>query len=584
LKALPYRRRFANEGSAHMAQLKTPAVYINEIAGFTNSVVEVETAVPAFIGYTEKATQGSRSLKNLPFRISGMSEFLTYFGGAPQTQFDLADNPVFDTSAATPNRSSFVFTEPNAQPIANAEADTYQAHTRHYLYYSLQLFFDNGGGSCFIVSVGSYADAIKRDDLEAGLTALIAEPVPTMIVAPDAMSLSRQDCTALSARILAHCSTLKSRVAILDVFGGETPINADPSPIEAFRNGIGTVGLDYGAAYYPWIETSIVEAEDIDPSFLTPAALTTVVGKLNDYVKSIADPKGQAVLQNFVTHLMPTPAPAPALPAGGGANPPAPGPAPNPAPPATGGGNPPAPGPAPAPAPNPAPAPVAPQPPAVTPQQAHQALLNTVPFYRPLMNALLDQVNLLPPSGAIAGVYARTDFTRGVFKAPAGTSILSAVKPMVAVTDDDQQDLNVPLDGKAINAIRTVPGYGVMVWGARTLNGNSQDTRYVNVRRTLIMLEQSIKAAAQAFMFEPNTATTWVSVESMISNFLTNQWKAGALFGATPAQAFSVGVGLGVTMTADDILDGYLKVLVKVAVVRPAEFILLTFQQTMPTS
>jgi phage tail sheath protein FI len=207
-----------------------------------------------------------------------------------------------------------------------------------------------------------------------------------------------------------------------------------------------------------------------------------------------------------------------------------------------------------------------------------------VPFYRPLMNALLDQVNLLPPSGAIAGVYARTDFTRGVFKAPAGTSILSAVKPMVAVTDDDQQDLNVPLDGKAINAIRTVPGYGVMVWGARTLNGNSQDTRYVNVRRTLIMLEQSIKAAAQAFMFEPNTATTWVSVESMISNFLTNQWKAGALFGATPAQAFSVGVGLGVTMTADDILDGYLKVLVKVAVVRPAEFILLTFQQTMPTS
>lgn len=551
-----------------MAQLKTPAVYINEIPGFTNSVVEVETAVPAFIGYTEKATQGSRSLKNLPFRISGMSEFLTYFGGAPKTQFDIADNPVFDTSAATPNRSSFVFTEPNAQPIANAEADTYQAHTRYYLYYSLQLFFDNGGGSCFIVSVGSYADAIKRDDLQAGLTALIAEPVPTMIVAPDSMSLSRQDHIALSAQILMHCSKLKSRVAILDLFGGETAINADPSPIDAFRNGIGTVGLDYGAAYYPWIETSIVEADDIDPSYLTPAALTTVVGKLNDYVKSIADPKGQAVLQNFVTHL--TLAPAPALPVGGGgANPPAPNPAPAPAP---------------NPAPAPAPAPVAPQPPPVTPVQAHQALLNTVPFYRPLMNALLDQVNLLPPSGAIAGVYARTDFTRGVFKAPAGTSILSAVKPMIAVTDDDQQDLNVPLDGKAVNAIRTVPGYGVMVWGARTLNGNSQDTRYVNVRRTLIMLEQSIKAAAQAFMFEPNTATTWVSVESMISNFLTNQWKAGALFGATPAQAFSVGVGLGVTMTADDILDGYLNVLVKVAVVRPAEFIVLTFQQTMPTA
>ena len=90
-----------------------------------------------------------------------------------------------------------------------------------------------------------------------------------------------------------------------------------------------------------------------------------------------------------------------------------------------------------------------------------------------------------------------------------------------------------------------------MVWGARTLNGNSKDTRYINVRRTMIMLEQSIKNAAQAFMFEPNTATTWVSVESMINNFLLNQWKAGALFGATPAQAFSVAVGLGLTMTAE---------------------------------
>jgi hypothetical protein len=200
------------------------------------------------------------------------------------------------------------------------------------------------------------------------------------------------------------------------------------------------------------------------------------------------------------------------------------------------------------------------------------------------MDALLDAVNLLPPSGAIAGVYARTDFTRGVFKAPAGTSILSAVKPAIAISDLDQQDLNVPLDGKAVNAIRTVPGYGVMVWGARTLNGNSQDTRYVNVRRTMIMLEQSIKNAAQAFMFEPNTATTWVSVESMIRNFLTNQWKAGALFGATPAEAFSVGVGLGVTMTSDDILDGLMNVMVKVAIVRPAEFIVLTFQQTMPAS
>ena len=98
------------------------------------------------------------------------------------------------------------------------------------------------------------------------------------------------------------------------------------------------------------------------------------------------------------------------------------------------------------------------------------------------------------------------------------------------------------------------------------------------------MLEQSIKAAVMTYVFAPNDASTWVSVQNMIANFLTNQWKAGALAGAKAADAFSVTVGLGSTMTADDILDGYMRVTVKVAIVHPAEFIELTFQQQMQTS
>jgi uncharacterized protein len=386
------------------------------------------------------------------------------------------------------------------------------------------------------------------------------------------MSLARQDAYGLAADILLHCSTQQNRVAILDVFAGDTAINVN-NPIDKFRDGIGTVGLDYGAAYYPWLETSIVEVGDIDIRYLTTDALTKVLGQLTAYVNAQPAGKGQTMLKQFVGELAPSQAPAPNASSGGAAAQGSPG---------SGGA---------AVATNtPVNLQVATAPQALTVQQqakqqnAHMALLNLVPFYKQLMNALLDKVNLLPPSGAIAGIYARTDMTRGVFKAPAGTSILSAVKPIVQVTHDDQADLNVPVDGKAVNAIRAIPGSGVMVWGARTLNGNSQDTRYINVRRTMIMLEQSIKNAAQAFMFEPNTATTWVSVESMISNFLTNQWKAGALFGATPAQAFSVGVGLGVTMTSNDILDGFMNVMVKVAIVRPAEFIVLTFQQTMPTA
>jgi phage tail sheath protein FI len=142
----------------------------------------------------------------------------------------------------------------------------------------------------------------------------------------------------------------------------------------------------------------------------------------------------------------------------------------------------------------------------------------------------------------------------------------------------------MPLNGKAINAIRSFIGEGVIVWGARTLDGNSQDWRYINVRRTLIMLEQSVKAAAKAYVFEPNDAGTWTTVKSMIENFLYQQWKSGALVGTKPTDAYSVHVGLGDTMTGDDILNGIMRITVLVAVSRPAEFIEITFQQQMQKS
>ena len=104
------------------------------------------------------------------------------------------------------------------------------------------------------------------------------------------------------------------------------------------------------------------------------------------------------------------------------------------------------------------------------------------------------------------------------------------------------------------------------------------------MRRTLIMLEQSAKAACDAYVFAPNDAGTWSTVKAMLENFLTNQWKAGALAGTKPADAFSVDVGLNATMTGNDILDGYMRVTIKVAVTHPAEFIVLTFQQQMQKS
>jgi phage tail sheath protein FI len=547
-----------------MVERKTPAVYVQEIPGFTNSVVEVETAVPAFIGYTEFAAQGVRSLTNTPFRISSFFDYVTFFGGAPITAFDLVQG----------SGGAWVATAPNP---------------RHYLYYAMRLFFDNGGGACYIVSVGDYAATISKDDLNGGIQLLEGQPEPTMVVIPDGMSLAPDDAIAVQQQMLFHCSKMASRVAILDLYGGDLDLRTQIDPksktanktaVDFFRDGVGVVGLDFGAVYYPWIETSLLSLTDLNVGYLTAsglqalaavvrpakvngAALSDVVAQLAPWLSgpqgagstasgtsstasgtsSTTAAAGSTAVTTTTTATKSPPAPAIALKQ------------------------------------------LAPGSKELAQQAlAHATLLNLSSDYQNAMNTVLAEVNKAPPSGAMAGVYTRTDSTRGVFKAPAGTSIMSAVAPVVTVTDDDQQDLNVPLDGKAINAIRAIPGWGVMVWGARTLNGNSQDTRYINVRRTMIMLEQSIKAAMQAFMFEPNTPNTWVSVESMISSFLLNQWKAGALLGSTPTDAFSVSVGLGLTMTADDILDGYLNVLVKVAIVRPAEFIVLTFQQTMPTA
>jgi hypothetical protein len=214
----------------------------------------------------------------------------------------------------------------------------------------------------------------------------------------------------------------------------------------------------------------------------------------------------------------------------------------------------------------------------------NKALIAMSPLFNSMLKEIKDSLNLLPPSAGMAGIYTMVDNTRGVWKAPANVSLSSVVSPALNITHDDQEDLNVTTQGKSINAIRSFIGEGTLVWGARTLDGNSLDWRYVNVRRTMLMLEESIRLAAKAYVFENNDSNTWVTIKSTIRNFLANIWKRGGLAGATPDDAFSVYVGLAETMTPEDILEGILRVTVLVALIRPAEFIEITFQQQMQKS
>ncbi len=506
-----------------MAQVyQTPGVYIEEKNAFPNSVVAVATAVPAFIGYTAMAMRGKKTLHMKPTRITSLADYISFFGGAPNNTYNLVG--------------------PEGTP-ATADAFQFEKESIFHLYNSIRLFFANGGGPCYIISVGEYMEKdgeeakpakIEKDKLIEGLKPLLKEQEPTIIVVPDATLLEDENqCYDVYKEVLNHCGyKMKNRVGIFDVFNGfQDRTHDEEDVITKFRSGIGTNFLAFGGAYYPWLNTSIVQGNELDYNninnlddlkALLMAEFPTIEGLDPAEPEAQRTAQIQELIQKIGTDLNATDT---------------------------------------------------------------LALSNTLkavsPLFKEIISELTKVMNVLPPSSAMAGIYTMVDNTIGVHKAPANVSLNGVIGPSVNLTAENQQNLNLPLDGKAINAIRTFIGKGVLVWGARTLDGNSNDWRYINVRRTLIMIEESIRIAAGAYVFEPNDANTWINMKGMLDSFLANQWRTGALVGPSPAEAFSVDVGLGVTMTPQDVLEGIMRISVKLAISRPAEFIVITFQQQM---
>ncbi|MDH0342418.1 phage tail sheath family protein [Chromobacterium haemolyticum] len=183
-----------------------------------------------------------------------------------------------------------------------------------------------------------------------------------------------------------------------------------------------------------------------------------------------------------------------------------------------------------------------------------------------------------PPSGAIAGVYARVDRERGVWKAPANVEIVGAT-PKFKVPDDIDGKLNVTDGGKSINVIRSFRGTGTLIWGARTLETDQTAWKYVPVRRLFCAAEKDIRTAMSTALFEPNSAPTWERVRSAVENYVHSLWEQGALLGDTPEQAYFVHIGRGITMTDEQIKSGTMVLKVGLSAVRPAEFIVLQLTQ-----
>jgi uncharacterized protein len=552
-----------------MATYRTPGVYVEEISTLPPSVAEVATAVPAFVGYTQIGPQDSADPMTL--RVATMLEFETAFGGPQRVAFTV-------TQAA--DRTS----APSAALVAPNAAFS--------LYYALSLYFRNGGGPCYVVSVGTYDSSPSKARLSAGLTALEKQDEPTLIVLTDAACLlSPADYYALCGEALAQCKKLGDRFTILDVVKGDW---------QGFRNNANlSANLMYGAAYHPYLQTSIsYDYNEADVSIKRAVADANVTGTL-----SLGGANGITITFTGPPASLPkatvtagTQAGALGFSVAGGAlaitnangktasdmasawstwkqaN--------NAAGfdvKASGDGS----------------AVVTTKDIAETPVPLPVTASETLAsiksgdttLYNTAKSALAEQRIVLPPSAAVAGIYARVDREQGVWKAPANVGVLAVLGPVSKITNDQQDQLNFDsTGGKSINAIRDFTGKGTLVWGGRTLAGNDNEWRYVSVRRLFITIEESTKKASAFAVFETNDQSTWLKVKAMIESYLYGLWQEGALAGAKPEDAYYVHVGLGTTMTPDDVLNGRMIVAIGVAAVRPAEFIVLRFSHKMQTA
>ncbi|MDR5837466.1 phage tail sheath C-terminal domain-containing protein [Caballeronia sp. LZ034LL] len=186
----------------------------------------------------------------------------------------------------------------------------------------------------------------------------------------------------------------------------------------------------------------------------------------------------------------------------------------------------------------------------------------------------------VPPSVVVAGLYCRNDRERGVWKAPANMPLPRGYTTVQHVTDDLQAQYT---SGRAINMIRSFNDDNPVVWGARTLE-DSDNWRYISVRRLFNSVERDVDNAMKDMVFEPNTPLTWEKVRSAITSYLHQLWKQGALAGASDDEAYFVQIGKDITMSADDIAQGKMIVKIGLAATRPAEFIVLQFTQTVETA
>ena len=532
----------------------TPNSYLEEQTVQPLSIDSGATALPVFIGYTEKAVDiHGNNLTNVLTPVGSLRDYESYFGGA-----------------RCHNAEVHVDIEGKVVKITAAE-------TFRHLYQSIDLYFRNGGGNCYILSVGNYPASISIDHFVNALSVLQNEEGPTLIILADAVNLSDADYYTLCKSALAQCNELKDRFAILDVKDND---------VTAFRKNIGVDNLGYGSAYYPYLNTTFSHPHDemqvsvrhgyglfekrnsIRVTYAGPSSDGATI-TITDIAGGQTDIPFISVDGNNIS-----------LAVGGGS-----GSAPSAVIDAwgrvvdhgkfqielAGTGS------------------------AFLPQQVadfkydqelaklgeDRIKVDSPSTYQNVIAAINQEKVILPPSSAAAAVYSKTDIASGPWQAPANVVISDITGPVEHINNAGQESLNVSPDGKSVNAVRSFTNRGTFIWGARTLEGNSKEWRYISVRRLFIKVESDVRRSTAFSVFEPNNAFTWLKVKTMLIAYLDELWSVGALSGSTAEEAYFVRAGLGETMDDRDILEGRLNISVGIAAVRPAEFVAMTITHVL---
>jgi Bacteriophage tail sheath protein len=394
---------------------KTPGVYVKELPAFAPSIVGVKTAVPAFIGYTEKATIGGKPVYNQAIPIGSLADYIAAFGQDFPAEYEIDE--VTDESLIKKGDFDFkVF-----DPIGSTEKHYVLKQTtasEFYLYNSIRLFYANGGGDAFVVSVGDYKDGavISKDALLKGLAVIKEQVGPTILVVPDAVLLPEDaggdpwvsaDFQTVTREMLKQCKDLQDRVAVLDVYGTQHAKKDNwEKIITRFREDVGDAALDYGMAYFPFLQTSVVSASEFTyknmppPLPPLPDPLNTILTwECQNLYGDPTDPKNtRAAAVKADIDKMGT---------------------------------------------------------ASDVKKLNQNLTAALPLLLNIENVLAVKNNVLPASGGMAGIYTFIDTTKGVWNAPANIALSSVVEPTFMIDSKQQEDLNVPVDGKAVTPSAT---------------------------------------------------------------------------------------------------------------------------------